>query len=1305
MKRIIIPLLVFCIFFSLTFLSQASFASDISLAPVIPTPFPPENQDSNQIEELRKAIEQAINSQKEYVLGYLVNKVEIQNTRITEDMHWGIAWLALKDLATGEPLPNEPGLVLAQHQTSGWQVVLPSDSDWIALLEAIPTELLTNEVKNHWTQIYEEQLDALDEGPFGGYLLPWEAGRTAWLSQSVGHDKYIPSGSAHFAFDFYIPQTMYNLYAAKSGTVWFARWNVPNNNHDGVGNYLVLKDNATSPVTYQLYLHLAQDSIPPALRIRDTQVVQGQFIGVADNTGQSTGHHLHFQVHTNPDSYWGSSVDITFNDVTINGGRPRRNDNVYSDFPYCKSTDVCDEFSSFYVSQNVIHGDVVAPTGGITQPATGSTINSNTLHLEGWAFDQGSGIAEARFIANYAGAWHDIGEVFTTQDFLLDWDTCSDNVPEGPVSLALKIRDNEGNYAFGLPGLTHISNLATCAPPPPECIPGDNQVSIFSDSNYSGACVLLEVSDYPNSEALSGLGDDNAESIRIGNDVLATLYSDASYNGRGETFTQNDSNLADNWVGANHLTSIIIRNRSAIGQIQPPPQLIAPQNGASFPFRTSLSLSWRVPFGATEFQVAINGPSPVTSSTSTWQSEPIWHLEGNLVEAGDYQWKVRARYQDKVSEWSTFSSFSIDSSSSPSVPILNAPFFDDMESGMNGWSSSGLWQQVNNLERAHSVSHSWYYGEEGDYRDGTTNTGDLTSPPIQLPDAEGSYSLNFWYRYNTESSGNHWDQRWVQISKDGEPFENVLQLYDDPPNYWLNPALDLSNYAGSTIKVRFHFETLDGAFNYFEGWYIDDFTISSNPLPSCNDSDNTPNQATPIEFGETKTGSICPSGDIDYYQFTADSGDRILVDIDTPSQNAPDDLDLVLTLLDTDGISVLSEHDDEIPALRKDPHLGFLISRSGTYYLKTKLWSHPSGGGVDYTYSIHLFKDFIAPTANFSNPSSGNYYSGQTLSLNLTAEDPQSGVSHVQFLWHSADWLHDSWVYAGEDWDGQDGWNLNFDTSDLDDQYGLAFYANIYDWAGNWVGAGTWDIGLDRVPPISTIKSISSTQGSTAILLEWTGEDQQSGIDHYDLQYQTEANAWIDIQPDPTGSQDHTWFIGDPGVSYKFRLRGVDRAMNSEEFSSANEINTSIPLIAELCSQPDIWEDDNQPAKANPIDTSGLAQIHNLCKSGEPDFLNDHDWMMFFEEEGNTYLVESTPIGGGAATKLELFSEDGTTLLASSYPVDYESITSLLRTADRSGMVFILVTPIDSRIAGNTASYKIQVRNPLLFLPLVDHND
>ena len=48
----------------------------------------------------------------------------------------------------------------------------------------------------------------------------------------------------------------------------------------------VLEDRTTTPVTYQLYLHLAQDSIPATLRVIGAQVRRGQFIGVADDTGK-----------------------------------------------------------------------------------------------------------------------------------------------------------------------------------------------------------------------------------------------------------------------------------------------------------------------------------------------------------------------------------------------------------------------------------------------------------------------------------------------------------------------------------------------------------------------------------------------------------------------------------------------------------------------------------------------------------------------------------------------------------------------------------------------------------------------------------------------------------------------------------------------------------------------------------------------------------------------------------------------------------------------------------------------------------
>ena len=68
-------------------------------------------------------------------------------------------------------------------------------------------------------------------------------------------------------------------------------------------------------------------------------------------------------------------VDIQFSDVMINGGRPR----VEWDEPYCRTDDVCDEFSSSYVSDNVPPGDITPPVGDIIAPQTGEYITNNKL--------------------------------------------------------------------------------------------------------------------------------------------------------------------------------------------------------------------------------------------------------------------------------------------------------------------------------------------------------------------------------------------------------------------------------------------------------------------------------------------------------------------------------------------------------------------------------------------------------------------------------------------------------------------------------------------------------------------------------------------------------------------------------------------------------------------------------------------------------------------------------------------------------------------------------------------------------------
>jgi hypothetical protein len=192
----------------------------------------------------------------------------------------------------------------------------------------------------------------------------------------------------------------------------------------------------------------------------------------------------------------------------------------------------------------------------------------------------------------------------------------------------------------------------------------------------------------------------------------------------------------------------------------------------------------------------------------------------------------------------------------PAQPDLTAPYSDDMENGTGSWIGSN-WDQT--LEGNHTPggSISWKYEVDGasiGYDNGLPNRGDLTSPSITIPST--GYYFRFWYLYETESAGIHWDQRWVQISVDNGNYTNLYQLSDDEPNIWLqSPAIDLSAYAGRTIHLRFHLETLDAAFNTKKGWFIDDFSVSSTPPPACTPSgepDNSPSQARTVAYNTAK---------------------------------------------------------------------------------------------------------------------------------------------------------------------------------------------------------------------------------------------------------------------------------------------------------------------------------------------------------------------------------------------------------------------------------------------------------------------
>lgn len=1259
-------------------------------------PPPPGKPDLRSMaKSAEEAISTAISSHPERSLGFVIFDTQVEDVRISQDGEWAIGFLVAHDPESGEVAPTEPGLAITRQTEAGWEVYLPGDEAWQAALPTLSAELIEPGVREQMLIMDQIQETTAPTTPLSGYRLPWEAGKTTYVSQTVAHDRYTPSGNAHYSFDFYIPQTMFNLYAAKAGTVWSYRDDVPNG-EESAGNYIVLEDRTTIPTTYQLYLHLAQNSIPPDLKVIGAPVQRGQYLGVADDTGVSTGHHLHYQVQTMASGavYWGKSVDIVFEEVTINGGRPR----VAVDLPYCTwPGDVCNEFQNAYVSANTISGDHTPPVGDFNDLATGMIHTSQYLSLSGWAVDTESELYSIQIIGNYDGLWREISSNLSFSPFQTTLDLCGLNIPDGPLSLALRLRDSSGNISLDLPGLRHILKNYPCSTPPPACSPGNNQVAIYSDIAFAGECKVLDIGEFPNHSALGAVGEKNIESIQLGYNVFATVYSDEDFQDRNETIASSDRNLSDNRIGNDQISSLRVVARNSAPAI---PQPVWPPSGAtSYTADRNIMLTWQDQVGGTQYRVRLSNIKGDVVRESGWLIEPYWQI--NSLAAGDYSWQVQAGNPFGESSWSGEFQLSIQSSTLPAPITKTAPYSNDIEGdAADDWRHSNYWDTEYVSGNPNGGQISWIYDVDypASYDSGSPNSGELTSPRIAIP-SSGRNFLRFWYRYATESMGIHWDQRWVQISTGGE-FTNIFQLSDDQPNRWLqSPAIPLDVYAGQTIQVRFYFATLDEQLNEFQGWTIDNFSITSAEPDSCADMDGTM-----IAYGSSLSSTLCPGGDIDTYQFQGQVGDRIGILAEASPATSP--VDPVLYLLDQDGKSILAENDDIIYAEQTDSFISYQLPATGTYNIKLKDWAHPTAGGTEYTYRITLTRDADQPQASLLTPPSNSYLSPNSSIVDVQATDATSGIHKVDFYLHEGNWITGQWIHLGTDSESSDGWSWEIDTSEYFDQTNMAVFSIAQDWAGNRSYSAAWNLSLDRTAPQTQLAALANAISNTAIVLDWTAFDNLSGIDRFEIQARPDGQNWQTFATSIPGDRRRAVFIGESGKTYSFRMRGIDQVGNIETYPTNPEASTTISNS--ICEEPDIWEtiqgstNDNQAGTATMVSTTFAEQIHNLCNPLTPGYLGDEDWLRI-EIQADTHLVANAiPQHPGTAIVLELYAADGVTLLAQSNPKDFGESTILLWHAEESQRLYLRMRHLYEGVAGEGIKYTIQVtQGEATFFPIL----
>jgi hypothetical protein len=1310
--------------FSLAF---AFFARRAGAQDVTP---PPPSTD----EAIAAALQSAVQANEQHVLGFLINDVEINHIAYSKDGRTALLWLSQRDPATGEILGREPALAIARNpqgviaKSTDWQIDFEFGRDFALNLSTLPAELVTEDVRQRFSAIQGAVSQAAVTHT--GYKLPWSTALRIKLTGSVGHFLDYNSCSetyCRYAYDFWNPDPgnrMFPLLASKGGVVQAYRESCQNGATDCT-NYLVLRDDSTTPTTYQLYYHLAYDSVPDDYT-PGTYIQQGQYVGDVDDTGYSSDHHLHFHVYetrSNSAYSWGISVRIIFSDVSVNGGEPRTCAETINHSGYGTECSAGPDGKKLTADDNYyISGNTGAfpPSGSLSTPAPWSTLTERVMTVSGPASDN-LGIARVQVLVNYDGTWRSIADANHTNGvYSAAVDVCTAGIPDGPFALATRIWDKEGNWVAQYTGTRQVFKNVPCgsgAPSVPLCVPSANEVALYSEPFYAGSCKKFTAGKYTTS-MLTPVGDNAAQSIQVGDNVRAVLFErndDLNLNraqGRVETFTAADANLGDNRLGARQASALWVFNSTDIAN----PSLIEPfltypgnrvdsdsnadlaPNPPNPTSTDSLVLAWTGGRGAT-FCTGSLVRNGATVKTMSAQKAQTWSV-GSLP-AGTYTWTITAcNGLTSCSGATTNSSsltFTVDPASLPTTGAVNTPTaVYEFQSGASDWTGTGLWRW-GDANRFGTTTKAWIFNNGTSIADATYRAGDLTSPPITIA-AAGNYYLYYKFFSGVEGpvydaqtfAGAFWDQRRIQVSVNGGDFTDVSggQLIDDTQNsasYWPETALALGNFsAGQVVRVRFHFDTVDGTNNNLYGWAVDDISITNVPFdPGCKDNNDTPATASPLTLGTPVNNRICPQGDVDVFSFAGAAGTPLLIDLDAKSLNSANPLDSVVSLLDDSGRDVLALNDDEDinnlnEARYRDSFIETVLPKAGTYYVRVKAWNYPGGGDVNHTYRLTVAQNATIPrpTISLIQPADPTRLPVVPFIVEVNAADPDgTGIKQVDFYWHANSWDNTTtWVKFASDVNGSDGWWSIFNPSG--DTTGSAFYILATNNSGGTSGLLVRDLAPDLSTPYSTLNPLPATTNSTAVLLTWSANDLQNDIERFDVQYRFNAGAWTDWSVKPAGSAVSAWFVGQPGT-YQFRLRAVDSKGNQEAYPSGAEASTTLNGV---CSNDNSEPGNNTSSGAISL-LAGQTHEFVFCQS-------DTDWVSFQAQQGVEYLIFIHSVSGGAAARVNLYNPAGSLVLQGQASAPGAPLVWRW-SAPANGTYKIEIRPLDPTIYGSDVRYAI----------------
>lgn len=216
------------------------------------------------------------------------------------------------------------------------------------------------------------------------------------------------------------------------------------------------------------------------------------------------------------------------------------------------------------------------------------------------------------------------------------------------------------------------------------------------------------------------------------------------------------------------------------------------------------------------------------------------------VQAGEFNIEAFTMFAGDMSPQNDTGKFAF-----TGISVFNIPYSDDFE-GINYFVSTGgleQWQRgtpnKNTFTAAHSPNKAWVTSLQDNYLNNSND--DLLTPFFNLSSFPNS-KLRFWHRMQSQTDH---DAGNIQYSLDGGNTFILLGYIGDPAaTHWFNTNIggthswsgpdsgwvystyDLSSIAStatSPVQFKFHFIS-DNTINTFDGWMIDDFEISPDPI-------------------------------------------------------------------------------------------------------------------------------------------------------------------------------------------------------------------------------------------------------------------------------------------------------------------------------------------------------------------------------------------------------------------------------------------------------------------------------------------